>query len=235
MEIAAHLISPTSCQACGAAESMRFGHPILSSATGGEGAEMYVCTECGTGRTVYTKALSISYGDEYYSYNPESYSSLKTRIKGVLYKYASFIPVSIRHRWLTVAPSKRPGKVLDIGCGCGNSLDVWKMVGWQTFGSEISETPVEICKTRGHNVALSFEPWSEFAGEKFDWITLDNVLEHIDAPEQFLVSLKGILAKDGIVTICVPNYGGKPAEIFGPYWDALLPDQHLLGLRWRDL
>ena len=226
-EIREGVLADSRCRACAAVGSLRFFQPIRSFATAGEGAVMYVCASCGSGQTVYTADLAVSYGEEYYSYNPESYSSLKTRIKGLIYKYASFVPLSLRHRWLTVAPSGRPGKVLDVGCGCGNSLDVWKSVGWRTFGTEITQAPVEICRAQGHDVKLSYDPWKDFADHKFEWITLDNVLEHIETPEEFLMNLRPILADQGKITICVPNYGGAPSKIFGRYWDALLPDQHV--------
>ena len=193
-------------------------------------ANVVKCRDCGVGRTEYVSGripTEEEYPDSYYSYSPNGYSKLKVRAKHALDVAAPYVfSRALLNRWLTMQPPKRTGAVLDVGCGCGVSLDRWKSLGWSTFGTEISEKPVEICRAKGHKAVVATSPEGLFEPEQFDWITLDNVLEHMDEPESILGSLRPSLKPDGVLTICVPNFGSGDAKLFGPYWDALAYPEH---------
>lgn len=191
------------------------------------------CMNCGVGHTEYPApgelpADFFNYTENYYSYSLGGYSSVRLRLKTVFYKYL-FLPFfgTIAERWLTIIPPRRHGKVLDVGCGCGASLDIWARLGWKTYGTEVTSRPIEICRANGHEVFETKSPAEVFEESFFDWIVLDNVLEHVENPQVLLKQLARLLKCDGALTICVPNFGGEGAEEFGPYWDALLPEQHI--------
>jgi 2-polyprenyl-3-methyl-5-hydroxy-6-metoxy-1,4-benzoquinol methylase len=187
--------------------------------------EALVCDGCGIARTRYTvdiRSLEREYANTYYSYSMEGYDPSRLRLKRAFHSY---IPLTIRRtiarRWLTMLPPRRTGVVLDVGCGAGASLDIWKSLGWNTYGLEIDQGAIDACRIKGHAVYRAGSPEGQFSEAMFDWITMDNVLEHLDDPRATLRALRPLLKPDGVLTICVPNFGACDAALLAPYWAAL--------------
>lgn len=104
------------------------------------------------------------------------------------------------------------GKFLDIGSGIGFSLGVAEELGWDALGIEPSLTLAEYSKNQmKKNVIEGF--FSErliidnkdLATSKFDYILIDNVLEHVDNPVKFLGLAYQLLSKNGILVVAVPQ------------------------------
>jgi len=105
------------------------------------------------------------------------------------------------------AKLKKPGKILDVGCGFGFFLLEARARGWEPYGTELSEAAVEIAKTQNglENVVYADLENADFGGVKFDVINLTNVLEHVPSPTAVLAACKSFLAHGGILLIRVPN------------------------------
>lgn len=97
--------------------------------------------------------------------------------------------------------------LLDVGCGSGEFLDFLKEQSWETTGIEPSEELSHVASSRGLNVhTLTFENYlAKDTHEKFDVITLMNVLEHVPNPSAFILNCKKLLKENGIIVIKVPN------------------------------
>lgn len=175
------------------------------------------CQVCGTGRSLYPKG----YGPNYYSGDYYAYNTHRPGWRRVLKTALWRVPGA--GRWFTVIPPKHPGRVLDIGCGYGLFLDVLRSVGWETYGTEIFPKSIEFCLGR-HRIYLANE--ARFSDGFFDWITMDNVLEHITNPQELLQRVRHWLKPNGLLTICVPNFGGIDARFWGTYWYGLMPPHH---------
>ncbi len=193
-------------------------------------AFLFSCAHCGVAQTYYPsreQVAAMAYPETYYSYSPKSYPPIKRSMKRMLYGHllTTFVR-SVISRWMTMIPPRTKGSVLDVGCGCGAALDIWRELGWTTYGTEISKQAVDICCSRGHNAILTKSVSGLFPSDSFDWVTMDNVLEHIDDPRAVLMPLADCLRSGGTLTICVPNFGGEEAALFGPYWEALDPPHH---------
>jgi len=188
------------------------------------------CGCCGVGQSIYESpelAQAFAYPSDYYSYSSVRYSSLKQKLKRTLFTVVPQVLLqSVAHRWLSIIPASNPGKVLDVGCGCGVFLDLLKKLGWKTCGTDISAKALAICESNGHQVCAPGEMLQRFGQESFDWITLDNVLEHIAEPYAVLIQLHQLLRTDGRLTICVPNFGGRDAALFDGFWEMLDPPHH---------
>ncbi len=70
-------------------------------------------------------------------------------------------------------------RILDIGCGSGEMLDIFKKYG-TSEGLEIYGPLVQIARGKGYEVREgTIEDWPFESGEKFDVISFFDVLEHI--------------------------------------------------------
>ncbi|MGL5633629.1 MAG: class I SAM-dependent methyltransferase [Sarcina sp.] len=95
-------------------------------------------------------------------------------------------------------------KILDIGCGGGLFLDYFKKKGHLVYGVEpalnlrasLEEKEIEVFTGSIYDVDLK---------EKFDVITLNNVLEHIENPDLVIEKAYELLDDEGILIVKVPN------------------------------
>ncbi len=99
------------------------------------------------------------------------------------------------------------GRLLDVGCGTGEFLDVAGRNGFQAYGLEPSRTAYDIAR-QGRRVVRGELRNVEFKEEFFDVVTLWSVLEHIPAPSLFLGRIREILKKRGILALRIPDARG---------------------------
>lgn len=105
-------------------------------------------------------------------------------------------------------------KILDIGCGLGQTLEALKNQGYKNLeGIDISNEAVKICKEKGLKVSL--KTIDDLEG-KYDFIFLNHVLEHIEKKKviNILNKIKTFLSESGILYITVPNAQSNT----GSYW-----------------
>jgi SAM-dependent methyltransferase len=116
--------------------------------------------------------------------------------------------------------------LLDIGCGEGAFLDLIKnrVPSIELFGYEINTSAADTAKNKGYRIFDS-DIFKNNDNIKFDVITVFQVIEHLKNPIEFLISLRKLLNKDGILIISAPNSRG-PISYFN---DSLteLPPHHL--------
>ena len=118
------------------------------------------------------------------------------------------------------ATGRKGGKVLDIGCGTGDRLDVWKRIGFEPYGVETSSSADY---ARGHlklNVAKGDLFSARFPDQCFDLVMLYNVLEHTHHPTAVCQEVHRILKEDGFLIIQVPNKDSLQSKLFGKRWGA---------------
>lgn len=98
-----------------------------------------------------------------------------------------------------------PGKILDVGTGCGFFLLTAQKRGWQARGIDPSPESVYIAKTQ-HDLDL-FEGTLQEYNERieFDAITLLNVLDHSAEPWREIEKSKQLLKSGGLIFIRFPN------------------------------
>jgi SAM-dependent methyltransferase len=99
------------------------------------------------------------------------------------------------------------GRLLDIGCGMGEFLDVAARAGFLVSGLEPSRTAAEIAGRR-HPVVRGELGSVEFKAGTFDAATAWSVLEHVPAPADFLRKVRGLLAPGGCLALRVPDVRG---------------------------
>jgi SAM-dependent methyltransferase len=110
-----------------------------------------------------------------------------------------------RRRLNRIIPLKPGSRLLDVGAGDGFFLDLARAAGYDTCGTELSETGAALAKARGHDLRIGQIGNLDFGGQRFDVITLWHVLEHVPNPGRVLDAVLGLLAPGGILALAVPN------------------------------
>jgi 2-polyprenyl-3-methyl-5-hydroxy-6-metoxy-1,4-benzoquinol methylase len=118
-------------------------------------------------------------------------------------------PIVADHVWKQ-ARKKPVGKLIDIGCGEGFFARYFYDHGWEIECCDLSSFAIE-----KHNPEiLGFFTKNNIYKEldkliinnnKFDFINLSNVLEHVREPINLLERVKKIMGKDSMLRIKVPN------------------------------
>lgn len=108
---------------------------------------------------------------------------------------------------LAFSAKSAPYRLLDIGFGRGEVLDVAKRQGVETYGVEIIPELVIRARAAGHHAS---EDIATIRGS-FDVITACDVLEHLtlDQLQGMLAKVRQLLASDGVFVARFPN-GASP-------------------------
>jgi 2-polyprenyl-3-methyl-5-hydroxy-6-metoxy-1,4-benzoquinol methylase len=116
-------------------------------------------------------------------------------------------------RWVA-----RNSRVLDIGCGFGESLGFHKARGCEAYGVEADSNILRVAEKFGYNVRVGLFDPSAYQPDFFDYVTLDQVIEHMADPLSTLRGVAKVLKPGGMVIIGTPNANGWGARVFGRYW-----------------
>ena len=103
------------------------------------------------------------------------------------------------------------GTALDIGCGDGAVLDRLAKAGFEVNGIDLDEKSIRVAKEKyglKNVAAITLENYATSCRESdvhFDLITFFEVLEHQDAPREFLAEVAALGKSGGLVAGSVPN------------------------------
>lgn len=107
--------------------------------------------------------------------------------------------------------------LLDIGAGTGLLVQSALELGLRGCGIEPSNHFVGIAQANNLNVIQGVYPETEI-DEKFNAITVVDVIEHVNTPLIFIEALQRNLDKDGVVLISTPDSGSVLARITKWKW-----------------
>jgi 2-polyprenyl-3-methyl-5-hydroxy-6-metoxy-1,4-benzoquinol methylase len=122
-----------------------------------------------------------------------------------------------------------PGHVLDVGCAAGFFLKVMADKGWTTTGVEISAPMVDYARDslgladmhRGDLLTV------DLGEQRFDVISLWDVIEHLERPQDHLTRAHELLTDDGFLVLETQNVGSRFARLMGPKWQHYKHEEHL--------
>ena len=131
-------------------------------------------------------------------------------------------------------PHKK-ARILDIGCGTGWFLEAAKEAGFQVFGQEFGKDLSAFTAQR-----LGIKVWSvpltEISlSEKFDVITLFDVLEHVSNPKEVIYGIKNHLSTNGIAIIFTPNLESLAFWKLKEQSSLVMPVEHLFYYTGKSL
>lgn len=109
-------------------------------------------------------------------------------------------------------------RVLDIGCGFCETLGYHESRGCEAYGVEADANAARVAEKYGFKVRTGlFDPGTYPAGF-FDFVTLDQVIEHAADPLKMLAGVAKVLKSGGCAILSTPNSSGLTAKIFGERW-----------------
>lgn len=126
-------------------------------------------------------------------------------------------------------------KVLDIGCGTGETLAYHAARDCEAQGVEADENIRRVADRFHLNVRVGLFRAADFPGEDFDVITLDQVIEHTVDPVLLLREAASVLRPDGLLLLSTPNGHSLTARLFGRRWVHCHTPYHLQLFSARSL
>jgi 2-polyprenyl-3-methyl-5-hydroxy-6-metoxy-1,4-benzoquinol methylase len=190
--------------------------PVYDDRYGYDGRfPLYQCRECNH------KFLHVDFSTDdwktiYTDYYPRSTLSLETyeprkEIRGFL----SWLNGERRLAYSWVPENVR---VLDIGCGFGETLGYHRSRGCDVYGVEVDENIRRVADKFQFDVHVgAFDPDVYDTGF-FDFVTMDQVIEHVADPLETLQGIARILKPGGVAILSTPNSHGLGAMVFGRRW-----------------
>jgi 2-polyprenyl-3-methyl-5-hydroxy-6-metoxy-1,4-benzoquinol methylase len=174
------------------------------------------CRDCGHITLTGTKFTSAELADLYTRYYPRSQMDVESHTPAA--ESAGFGAWLRGDRARAFRWVARNSRVLDIGCGFGESLGFHKARGCEAYGVEADSNILRVARKFGYNVRVGLFDASAYAAEFFDYVTLDQVIEHMSDPLSALRGIATVLKPGGMVIIGTPNANGWGARVFGRHW-----------------
>jgi SAM-dependent methyltransferase len=181
----------------------------------GDGLAFVECSECGVPSRTEPANAGALYDDDYSESITEGFRSEGSRAHArfTLRNLGRFCP--------------ERGRVLDVGCAGGDFLCVARDDGWDVRGVELQAASAQLARSKGITV---YSPSMEQIppDERFDAVTLLDVLEHVREPRAFLEHLCSHLKPGGPLYVETPNYASMFRRLLGRKWMAFVPHHEVL-------
>jgi SAM-dependent methyltransferase len=175
------------------------------------GGALGVCGHCGCAQAVIDAAWHSDIKQIYAGYAP--YYQSAGAEQSVFDQSGAATSRSIRlvSRLHAEAPLAAEGRLLDIGCGNGALLRSFSrtFTGWTLAGLDVHDHLRPVIEGIERVEHLYTCPLEEVPG-RFQLVSLIHVLEHIESPRDYLVSLRDKLEPSGLVLIQVPDCEQNP-------------------------
>ncbi len=189
-----------------------------------EDFQIYECLQCGL---LYTEPRPDKEKIGQY-YKSEEYYSHQENTKGFIPKiYETVKSINLKKKYKIAANKHEAGKMLDIGCGVGDFIQMMEKKGWDCVGVEPSEQAKSIASKRIKAKMINPEQLAELKGEEYDLITMWHVLEHVENLKEEIGQLERLLKKGGKLIVAVPNFKSYDAQYYNTHWAAYDVPRHL--------
>lgn len=121
----------------------------------------------------------------------------------------------------------KPGRLLDIGCGNGEFLRFANRFGWDVVGLDLDADAVAEARSGGLDVRIG-DIGIIGGKEKFDFISLSHVVEHVYDPAELIRTCYALLNDGGTLWLETPNIESIGYLLYKSNWRGLEPPRHIM-------
>jgi 2-polyprenyl-3-methyl-5-hydroxy-6-metoxy-1,4-benzoquinol methylase len=212
--------TPASCFLCGKSDFRYWGSCTdIEYCTIPDPFDFYECKNCKLLQIdpVPVNKLSVIYPSNYYSFVLHK--------KGMVDKIKEWMDKRLFKKILKRL--KGDIKILDVGGGSGWLLNVIRSISERikfTQVVDLDSNAEKLAKENGHEYFCGRIEDFETT-QKFDFVLLLNLIEHVENPLAVLNKIEHILTDQGIILIKTPNYDSLDARLF-KNWGGLHCPRH---------
>jgi len=183
---------------------------------------VHQCSICGSGTT-----LPLAAGEELAAFYPASYAPHDVP-RGLLSRAMDHVQRARDRRFplLALRSGRRPGRLLDVGCGRGDLVASWIAAGWQALGIEPSPAAAAVARQRGAEVLVGTLATVSLERESVDAAVFRHSLEHVLDPQADLRRVHAALRPGGKLAVIVPNWDSWQRRAFAERWFPLELPRH---------
>jgi len=116
----------------------------------------------------------------------------------------SQITQQMLERCLSKITLSNESRILDVGCGQGPALDLFKAKGYKAVGITINDDDVRACVAKGHEVYKMDQSFLNFPQESFDFVWARHCIEHSIFPFFTLSEFYYVLRQGAYLYLEVP-------------------------------
>jgi len=125
-------------------------------------------------------------------------------------------------------------RLLDVGAYCGYFVDVACQAGFRAEGAELSAWAVGQARQLGLTMHNETVRERAAAGERYDILTMWDVIEHLEDPRAELTAAHRLLEPGGHLHVSTIDSGSRIARMMGRHWPWLM-DMHLYYFDRRNI
>lgn len=156
-----------------------------------------------------TRELQDYYAGKYYQEGKGSYELAYSKDELSYFRAKLEQRYAVLQRHISFLNGNK-GRFLDVGCGEGYALAFFRAQGWAVKGIDFSSAGVESKNPDCADALTTGDVFSLLkaeiaAGNTYEVVWLQNVLEHVLDPLDLMRSIRQLVARGGLAVVTVPN------------------------------
>jgi len=120
--------------------------------------------------------------------------------------------------------------VLDVGCGTGRELEMFRASGARALGVTVNEEDAAELRSRGFDILIADQNFTDLPDNSFDLVWSRHCLEHSVAPFYTIAEYARIVKPNCICYVEVPEAGTRAKNEWNPNHYSLMPK-----VMWEEL
>jgi SAM-dependent methyltransferase len=162
--------------------------------------------------------LATIYPDEYPAFVEEKAPTHQSALSKLTQTFIDKLgyPTRVRTALKYIPEAKGPLKILDVGCGAGRVLTLFKEFHQgpiETVGLDFDEKATALTRDKGHSVITGIFETVDIPPASFDCVYSSHTIEHVANPGAFLRKVKSVLKPGGLFFCETPNIGSIEAQL----------------------
>ena len=171
---------------------------------------------------IYHKGMEMPGYDRYWHYK----NVVKTHTDALQFLYEAeesyWAPITVLKKVIT---GKHSAKILELGCGMGYLTYSLIQAGYDSIGLDISREAIEEAKHSfgDHYICADAYKFADLHKNEYDVIIMTELIEHVEAPADFLRHVTQMVKVGGIIIVTTPNKTVYPDTVI---WKTDFPPVH---------